>query len=291
MSDSLAAGLEKVGDLVSDIPYVTSALGTAWGGWKSWAVDLGDRLDQPWQLVMVVSVVAAIGAWRIVGDYVQKIILAVLALGLLAALGWGAYLGYRAVDGAFEAHPVTAPLTTAAILAAVVLVCFAIFSESMEEPLPILFGLLLPLIFVLAAIFAAFAAHPVIMSVITLVISTASLVGALWLISREDDVDLFDWVPTALFVVGVPAGLTVAVLALPVWGIYAGIAWGAARFKGEDKTAGHELVPAGDDVDATTDHDDVDHDVEDRDGEVATLHQMFKAPSVTRPDDDPDPAS
>ena len=286
MSTTLPSVLEKVWDTVSQTPYAADALGTAWGGWKSWSVDLGARLDQPWQLVMVVSVVAAIGAWRIVGDYVQNLILAVLALGLLVVLGWGAYLGYRAIEAAFEAHPVTAPLTTAAILTAVVLVCFAIFSESLDEPLPILFGLLLPLIFVLSAIFAAFAAHPVIMSVTTLGISTASLLAALWLTASREDADLFDWVPPALFVVGVPAALVAAVLALPVWGIYAAGVWVVARFTGEDDPAGHELAPAGVDVDAST-----DHDAADRDGEVATLHQMFKAPAVTRPDDDPDPAS
>lgn len=290
MSNPLATGLEKVWDSVSQIPYAASAVGTAWDGWKSWSIDLGGRLDQPWQLVMIASVVVAIGAWRIVREYVWNAVLGVLALAVLGLLGLLAYGGFLWVDGLFEAHPVAAPFTAALIIAMVVLLAFVVFHEpGIREMWPILFGLLFSVIFLFAAIGAAFAAHPVIMSVATLVISTASLAVAVWLVhedySSDGDWDL-DWIPGVLFVVGIPAGLIAAAVALLVWGVVAAYGWVAGLFARDDEedteTATHELEEESGDVD----HDSSPGDA-DQAGEVATLHQMFKAPSVIRPDDDP----
>lgn len=294
MSTTLPSVLEKVWDTVSQTPYAAAALGTAWGGWKSWSVDLGGRLDQPWQLVMIASVVVAIGAWRIVREYVWNAVLAVLGLALLGVLGVIAYGGFLAVGGAFEAHPVAAPFVTALIIAMAALVAFALFHEPpTREMWPILFvGLFVAAVFLIAAIFAACAAHPVIMSVGTLVISTAALATALWLVhedySSDGNWDL-GWIPAVLFVVGIPAGLIAAVVALLVWGVVVAYGWLAGLFvRGDEADAAaatHELEEESGDVDHTSSPDDADRD------EVATLHQMFKAPSVIRPDDDPDPAS
>ena len=50
MSTTLPSVLEKVWDTVSQTPYAADALATAWSGWKSWSVDLGDRLDERYRV-------------------------------------------------------------------------------------------------------------------------------------------------------------------------------------------------------------------------------------------------